>query len=345
MDLDLIDPEMRRAARIMPAPPVHHRWTLPVMRWLTKIGTRHKLSSGVTVEVRPVGAASVHIYRPPVRTSDGAVLWIHGGGFVIGAASIDDVRCSRYALEFGVTVVSVDYRLAPEHPFPAPLDDCFAGWTWVQERADGLGVDPHRIVVGGESAGGGLAATLVQRIHDTGGPQPAAQLLVYPMLDDRTAARTELDAVKHRLWNNRANRAGWTAYLGHEPGGPGAGEDGTGHDGTAKPGTAKPGTGESVGGRIAEYAVGARRSDLAGLPPAWIGVGEVDLFHDEDRDYAERLVAAGVPCELVVVPGAPHGFVSTASKATATVDFERRIDEFLRTCLSRVPDANSNPSS
>ena len=218
MDLDLIDPEMRRAARIMPAPPVHQGWTLPVMRWLTKVGARHKLSSGVTVEVRPVGAASVHIYRPPERTSDGAVLWMHGGGFVIGAAIIDDVRCSRYALEFGVVVVSVDYRLAPEHPFPAPLDDCFAAWTWMQEHAEGLGVDPHRIVVGGESAGGGLAATLVQRIHDTGGPQPAAQVLVYPMLDDRTAARTELDAVKHRLWNNRANRAGWTAYLGHEPG-------------------------------------------------------------------------------------------------------------------------------
>ena len=163
MDLDLIDPEMRRAARFMPAPPVHRGWTLPVMRWLTKIGVRHKLSSGVTVEVRPVGAASVHIYRPPERTSDGAVLWIHGGGFVIGAASMDDVRCSRYALEFGAVVVSVEYRLAPEHPFPAPLDDCFAAWTWMQEHADGLGVDPHRIVVGGESAGGGLAATLVQR--------------------------------------------------------------------------------------------------------------------------------------------------------------------------------------
>ena len=321
MDLDLIDPEMRRAARIMPAPPVHRHWTLPVMRWLTKVGVRHKLSSGVTVEVRPIGAASVHIYRPPVQTSDGAVLWIHGGGFVIGAAIMDDVRCSRYALEFGTVVVSVEYRLAPEHPFPAPLDDCFAAWTWMQEQAERLGVDPHRIVVGGESAGGGLAATLVQRIHDTGGPQPAAQLLVYPMLDDRTAARTELDAVKHRLWNNRANRAGWTAFLGHEPG-----RDAT-HD------------------HVAEYAVGARRSDLTGLPPAWIGVGEVDLFHDEDRDYAERLVAAGVPCEFVAVPGAPHGFVSTAPKATATIDFERRIDEFLRTYLAPVPNTNSSSNS
>jgi len=324
MDLDLIDPEMRRAARIMPAPPVHRGWTLPVMRWLTKIGTRHKLSSGVTVEIRPVGSGSVHIYRPPEQTSNGAVLWMHGGGFVIGAAIMDDVRCSRYALEFGAVVVSAEYRLAPEHPFPAPLDDCFAAWTWLQEHAGVLGVDPHGIVVGGESAGGGLAATLVQRIHDTGGPQPAAQVLIYPMLDDRTAARTELDAVKHRLWNNRANRAGWTAYLGHEPG-----------------------IGEGVEGRIAEYAVGARRSDLAGLPPAWIGVGEVDLFHDEDRDYAERLEAAGVPCEFVAVPGAPHGFVSTAPKATATADFERRIDQFLNTFLAPVSDTSSNskPSS
>jgi len=333
MDLDLIDPEMRRAARLTPALPVHRGWTLPVMRWLTKVGTRHKLPSGVTVEIRPVGAASVHIYRPPEQTSDGAVLWIHGGGFVVGAAIMDDARCSRYAVEFGAVVVSVEYRLAPEHPFPAPLDDCFAAWTWMQEQAKGLGVDPHRIVIGGESAGGGLAATLVQRIHDTGGPQPAAQLLVYPMLDDRTAARTELDGIKHRLWNNRANRAGWTAYLGHDPGRPGPDEKPT-----------NP-VAERSTDPVAEYAVGARRTDLAGLPPAWIGVGEVDLFHDEDSDYAERLVAAGVPCEFVAVAGAPHGFVSTAPKATATTNFERRIDEFLRTYLSPVPEAKTNSSS
>jgi len=337
MDLDLIDPEIRRAARLTPALPVHLHWTLPVMRWLTKVGTRHKLPSGVTVEIRPVGAASVHIYRPPEQTSDGAVLWIHGGGFVVGAAIMDDVRCSRYAAEFGTVVVSVEYRLAPEHPFPAPLDDCFAAWTWMQEQAERLGVDPHRIVVGGESAGGGLAATLVQRIHDTGGPQPAAQLLVYPMLDDRTAARTELDAIKHRLWNNRANRAGWTAYLGHDPGRPGPDEHAT-EESTGP--VARPATDP-----VAEYAVGARRADLAGLPPGWIGVGEVDLFHDEDRDYAERLVAAGVPCEFVAVAGAPHGFVSTAPKAAATIDFERRIDEFLRAYLSPVPEAKSNSSS
>jgi acetyl esterase/lipase len=336
MDLDLIDPEMRRVARITPAPPVHHRWTLPVMRWLTKIGARHKLSSGVTLEVRSVGEASVHIYRPPEQTSDGAVLWIHGGGFVIGAASMNDTRCSRYAAEFGTVVVSVEYRLAPEHPFPAPLDDCFAAWTWMQEQAERLGVDPHRIVVGGESAGGGLAATLAQRLHDNGGPQPAAQLLVYPMLDDRTAARTELDAVKHRLWNNRANRAGWTAYLGHDPGRPGPDEHTTEHTNLVAEHSTDP---------VAEYAVGARRTDLAGLPPAWIGVGEVDLVHDEDRDYSERLVAAGVPCEFVAVTGAPHGFVGTAPKAAATIDFERRIDEFLRAYLSPVPEAKSNSSS
>ena len=146
MDLDRIDPEMRRAARFMPAPPVHRRWTLPVMRWLTKVGVRHKLSSRVTVEVRPVGAASVHIYRPPERPPTVAVLWIHGGGFVIGTAQMDDVRCSRYALEFGAVVVSVDYRLAPEHPFPAPLDDCFAAWTGCRSTAERprRGPTPHR---------------------------------------------------------------------------------------------------------------------------------------------------------------------------------------------------------
>lgn len=328
MDLDLIDPEMRRAARFMPAVPVHRRGMLPVIRWLTEVGLRSKVPADVTVEVRPLGPASIRIYRPVGPASTGAVLWIHGGGFVIGAAKMDDARCSRYVSQFGVVVVSVEYRLAPEHPFPAPLDDCFAVWIWMQERADRLGIDPHRIAVGGESAGSGLAATLVQRIHDTGGPQPAAQVLIYPMLDDRTAARTELDAIKHPLWNNRANRAGWTAYLGHEPG---RAETDLGDD--------QAHDAQTHG--VAPYAVGARRGDLTGLPPAWIGVGEVDLFFDEDREYAERLEAAGVACELVTVPGAPHGFVGTAAKATATKDFERRIDEFLRRHLA--PEKRSVP--
>jgi acetyl esterase/lipase len=196
--------------------------------------------------------------------------------------------------------VSVEYRKAPEHPFPAALDDCNAGWEWLQRNAVSLGISPARVAIGGQSAGGGLAAALVQRLHDAqstageptagepiaGGPQPIAQWLFCPMLDDRTAARLELDRVGHRVWNNRANRFGWSSYLGTTPGSP----------------------------AVPPYAVPARREDLTGLPPAWIGVGDIDLFHEEDRAYAERLRAAGVEATLHVVPGAPHGFEAWAPK-------------------------------
>jgi acetyl esterase/lipase len=139
------------------------------------------------------------------------------------------------------------------------------------------------VVVGGKSAGGGLAAALVQRLRDEG-ERPLAQWLFCPMLDDRTGARRDLDARRHRGWDNRLNRVGWRAYLGREPG-------------------------AEV---VPHYAVPARRENLAGLPPTWIGVGDIDLFHDEDAEYARRLRAAGVDTTVHVVPGAPHGFESWA---------------------------------
>jgi acetyl esterase/lipase len=163
-------------------------------------------------------------------------------------------------------------------------------------------VDPARVAVGGASAGGGLAACLAQRVRDAGGAQPAAQLLVYPMLDDRTAARRELDGAGYRVWTNRSNRAGWAAYLGREPG--------------AREAPA--------------YAAAARRGDLGGLPPAWIGVGALDLFLDEDRAYAARLEAAGVATELFEVPGAPHGFDALAPDVPLARAFLARQTAFLR---------------
>jgi acetyl esterase/lipase len=156
-------------------------------------------------------------------------------------------------------VVSADYRLAPEHPYPAPLDDCLAAWTWLQDNSPARGVDPTRVAIGGQSAGGGLAASLVQRVHDDpGAAQPVAQWLFCPMLDDRTAAERKLDATKHILWNNTSNRMGWRSYLGVEPG----------------------------AASTPEYAVPSRRADLAGLPPTWIGTGDIELFYDENRAYA-----------------------------------------------------------
>jgi acetyl esterase/lipase len=238
----------------------------------------------VTLEHAKAGRVPLCLYRPAERRSGAALFWIHGGGYLIGRPAQDDRFCAEVAAQLGIMVVSVGYRLAPEHPFPAPLEDCHAGWAWLQRAAPSLGIDPRRVAIGGQSAGGGLAACLVHKVQDEGPGKAAAQWLFCPMLDDRTAARRDLDAIGHRLWGNADNAVGWRAYLAAEPGGV----------------------------SVPPCAVAARREDLARLPPAWIGVGDVDLFAEEDRAYAERLSRAGVKTTFVTVPGAPHGFEAWA---------------------------------
>jgi acetyl esterase/lipase len=245
------------------------------------------LSSGVGVRLhRPVG----------VDQPGPALLWLHGGGYIIGTAQQDDALCRRFTRELGITVAAVDYRLAPEHPYPAPLEDCYAALTWLARLP---AVDPARVAIGGASAGGGLAAALALLAHDRGEVTPALQLLAYPMLDDRSGSGP--DNPKYRLWSPKSNRFGWKAYLG----------------------TADP-----------KVAVPARRDDLGGLPPAWIGVGTNDLFHDEDVDYAGRLTAAGVPCRVEVVNGAFHGFDQMVPKAGVSQSFFASQCASLRTALA-----------
>ena len=206
-----LHPDLRRAP--LTALPFHWRWALPLWRFGTRLA---RSPVGPDVEVRNHIEAGVRVllYRPRERASGAALLWLHGGGFTLGTPRADDARCGAFSRAFGLTAVSVDYRLAPEHPFPAALDDAHAAWTWLQAATEGLGVDRGRVVIGGGSAGGGLAACLAQRLRDEGGMQPAAQLLLFPMLDDRTAARRDLAGVRHLVWHNRSNRAGWSAYLG-----------------------------------------------------------------------------------------------------------------------------------
>jgi acetyl esterase/lipase len=177
-------------------------------------------------------------------------------------------------------IVSVNYRLAPQHPFPTPLIDCYTALKWLHTHRDDLGIDPNRIAIGGESAGGGLAASLAQLAHDRGEICPVFQLLIYPMLDDRSAFITDVPHCELLTWTQQNNRFGWESYLGRA-----CGSD-----------------------KLPSYAVPARRMNLTGLPPAWIGVGTLDLFHDEDVAYARRLLSDGVDCELVIVTGAFHGF-------------------------------------
>jgi acetyl esterase/lipase len=284
-------PDLRSAARWLPRG-VGYGWLVRFLR-LLPVPTV-KLRGDLTVVERALHeSASVRIISAPANGAlRPAILWIHGGGYVFGTAKQDDVVCARLAKRLSAVVVSVDYRLAPEHPFPAPLDDCFAAYELLHREAQALGIDPKRVVVAGASAGGGLAAGLVQLIHDRNRPAPALQLLVYPMIDDRTVQR-QFDERNLRLWNAASNRFGWKAYLGREPGAP----------------------------DVPHHAAPARRADLTGLPPAWIGVGTCDLFHDENVSYAERLKAANVPTSLEIVDGAYHGFDMILPKAPVSARF------------------------
>jgi acetyl esterase/lipase len=225
-------------------------------------------------------AVPVRIYRPDgAEGSLPAMLWIHGGGMVLGNIDQDDLFCKALAKEVDCTVVSVEYRLAPEHPYPAPLEDCYAALRWLVSNADEIGADASRIAIGGASAGGGLAAGLALLARDRGEVTIAFQLLIYPMVDDRNMTPSSHAITHPSVWNRDANIAGWRAYLG----------------------------GEIGADDVPPYAAPARASDLSGLPPAYIAVGELDLFLDEDVEYGQRLLQAGVTTELHVYPGAFHG--------------------------------------
>ncbi|MCF6386625.1 alpha/beta hydrolase [Mycobacterium sp. MBM] len=283
--------DLARVARFLPRKIVTAT-NLALLQRMTALINR-RVPDGVEVLTLSCGVG-VRLHRPTgVSTPTPALLWIHGGGYVIGSAAQDDALCRRFASSLGVTVASVDYRLAPQHPYPAGLEDCYAALTWLS----GLpAVDRTRVAIGGASAGGGLAAALALLARDRGVLTPVAQLLVYPMLDDRSVG-SQFDDPAHRLWTQESNRFGWSAYLGG-----------------ADPAVVAP----------------ARRDDMSGLPPAWIGVGTLDLFHDEDLAYARRLREAGVACTVEVVTGAFHGFDGVAPKATVSQRFHQSQAAFLR---------------
>jgi len=294
-------PELRRSARLLPKQLITPG-TVPIIRVAGRLLRRHDPDDPKAPEVLTLpSGVEVRLHRPAGSAAPGpALLWLHGGGYVVGDAAQDDELCRRFASELGATIASVNYRLAPEHPYPAPVEDCYSALVWLSGLPS---VDPARVAIGGASAGGGLAAALALLTRDRGEIALSAQLLVYPMLDDRTVLRTDIDDAGHRLWNQSSNKFGWRAYLG-----------------AADPNVAVP----------------ARREDLAGLPPAWIGVGTLDLFHDEDLAYAERLRAADVPCEVMVVAGAFHGFDGIMPKASVSQSFFASQCELLKTAFTPV---------
>ncbi|MDP9842173.1 alpha/beta hydrolase [Streptosporangium lutulentum] len=245
------------------------------------------LDDRVTIEDRmvpgPEGEPDIRLRIYRLAGQEGAVpgvYWIHGGGMIIGDPEMDDLRMVEYVIRLGCVAVSVDYRLAPEHPHPAPVEDCYAGLVWTAKNAAELGIDPDRIAVGGLSAGGGLAAGTVLLARDRGGPALAFQLLVCPMLDDRNVTPSSREFAEAVVWNRGANLLGWSALLG----------DAAGTD------------------DVSPYAAPARMADLSGLPPAYLDVGELEVFRDECVDYAQRLVQAGVSTEFHLYPGAFHSF-------------------------------------
>ena len=247
----------------------------------------------------------VILYRPEGLPANAPVVFqVHGGGFLFGTAELGDPRNRAMALAVGCAVASVEYRLAPESPFPAGLNDCFAALVWLHGNAAALGLDPARIAVRGESAGGGLAAGLVIMARDHGGPPIAFQLLIYPMLDDRTVIADPHPHTGEFVWNRASNQFAWASWLGMEPGD------------EAVPALAAP----------------ARTANLTGLPPTCIATAALDLFVEEDIEYARRLLRAGVPTELYVAPGAFHGFEAMVPEATVS----RRFIAFTEEALKRA---------
>ncbi|PGH14157.1 hypothetical protein AJ80_06025 [Polytolypa hystricis UAMH7299] len=233
-----------------------------------------------TVTTADGHALTLRLYTKTGATlsSSAAVLYMHGGGLIFGSLSMLDKRISSYVSATSVPYVSVDYRLAPEHPYPTPLEDCYTGLKWLHENAGKLGIDTSRIAVSGDSAGAGLAAALALLTRERKGLAISKQILIYPMLDDRTTIENP-DLTPFLTWKYADNETAWKAYLG-----------------------SKQGTSD-----VSETAAPARMTDATGLPELFIEVGELDIFCAENLEYARQHFAKGIKTELHVHPGIPHG--------------------------------------
>ncbi len=292
----LVDPDFLPLIDLLPAMSFT-REALPAIRADSEDRFAFVGAPPITPEIKVIegegGPLEVYWYDPaPGSTGRAALLHIHGGGMVIGSARSMQQAPSGMAAALGIPVASVEYRLAPDYPFPAPQNDCYAALQWLADNAEALGVDASRIGITGESAGGGLAAATALMARDRGGPALAAQFLTYPMLDHRTGSADcpyGNPITGEFVWTRLHNQFGWECLRGDY-----AADD-------ERKGWFSP--------TLAE--------DLAGLPPTWIGTGSLDLFLDEDLDYALRLVKAGVPVELHSYPGAIHAFNAMAEATTA----------------------------
>ncbi|MDG2195622.1 MAG: alpha/beta hydrolase [SAR324 cluster bacterium] len=252
-------------------------------------------------EAPPVG---VRVYRP--KAASGVlpgIFFIHGGGMIMGAVEGENLKATELCEAIQAVVVSVEYRLAPEHPHPAPVRDCYAALKWMAQNADEWAFDVDRLAVVGGSAGGGLTIATTMMARDKGFPRICFQMPLYPMIDDRNETPSSYEIMDVGVWDREGNVEAWQWYLG---------------------------------GKSADnYAAPARAENLAGLPPTFIDVGELDLFRDEDIQFAARLIQAGVPTELHVYPGAYHASeVFAPESALSQSILARRTEALLRALKS-----------
>ncbi len=323
MKIDLLNPELAESLLGFPEWDI---WRdIPAARVLGAERVRElqaelPLISGVLTEDRvATGLASgpdvlIRIYTPAKRSELlPGLLWIHGGGYVLGSIQGDDYSVKRLVEAVNCVVVSVEYRLAPEHPYPAPLDDCYAALKWLFAHAEALGVDASRVAVGGISAGGGLAAALALLARDRGEMDLIFQMLLCPMMDDRNVTPSSNSITDSRIWNRDCNLRGWEAYLG--------------------------------GDKTSPYAAAMRAEDLSGLPPAYIPVGSMDLFVDENVEYAQRLNQAGVPTELHVYPGGFHAFEYLVPDAAISRRARENHFKVLKNALGCCPRRSASANS
>jgi acetyl esterase/lipase len=314
--MDFVNPELRPG--LQQASPFlsqlsYNDSSLPRLRQLMRAWKAPLDAPAVNEQLIPgaEGDPDVRVYVTgnSVGSSRPAILHIHGGGFIAFRAR-DSLRAiQNMAQTHDCVVVTVDYRLAPETRFPGPLEDVYATLRWIYQNAKDLGVDPHRIAVKGESAGATYAALLAIAVRDRKEFSLCLQTLLYPTLDDRTGSTRHLpEQFGKYVWNSRANQYAWTSLLG-----------------------------VAAGSRhVPENAVPARAKDLSGLAPAFIGVGGIDLFAPENIEYAQRLMMAANPVELVVVPGAYHGFDVLAPDTSVTREFATAWNEAIRRAFSNV---------
>ncbi|MGG1573207.1 alpha/beta hydrolase [Fictibacillus sp. NRS-1165] len=307
-----LNPELRSMFSAMPE--MHYNDLETVRGSISEMLRESPVNESVSISDRYIPGPEntldlrVRIYQPKEKTEGiPGLLWVHGGGYIIGVPEKNDYICQRFVLDINCVVVSVDYRLSPEHPFPAPAEDCYAGLKWFSEHSAELGVDPTRIGVAGQSAGGGLTASVSLMARDRNGPPIAFQMPLYPMIDNRNITPSSHEITDPRVWNRESNILGWRAYLG-----------------------------ENHTGEVSPYAAPALAADFSGLPPTYTCVGDLDPFRDETIEYVAKLSQAGVPTEFHLYPGCFHGFEDLVPQAEISQRAEAQYVEAFKRAVQKV---------